>query len=54
MAQASDETVEVFGAQITNIIYDVGTDQWRKKVEEIVSYVASPKFVEEENGNYQW
>jgi len=47
MAQANDETVEVFGAMINNtgkIPFD-----W-EAVERILGYIASPKFLAEENG----
>jgi hypothetical protein len=50
MAQASTQTVEMFGTMLQNIIFDPAKRpvECSAKLAEIVNYVASDKFCEEE------
>ena len=50
MAQATEETVEVFGSMLQNIIFDPikRPVEYSEKLADIVNYVASDKFREEE------
>ena len=48
MAKASPETQKLFNVQLENIVYAPSRPEWAVKVKEILQYVASSKFLEEE------